>query len=92
MWKESQCPGCKKKFLNGRPYSIHITSCKYIDSAADIALNKHKITTAKKFEAKRAQKSALKELAAGQNQHASTSANQELFNNQDMDLDVKVSY
>ena len=55
-------------------------------------LNKHKITTAKKFEAKRAQKSALKELAAGQNQHASTSANQELFNNQDMDLDVKVSY
>jgi hypothetical protein len=54
MGKESLCPGCKQKFLNGRPYSMHIKSCREIDSAVDEALKKHKSLVAKKSEEKKA--------------------------------------
>jgi hypothetical protein len=79
MGKESLCPGCKQKYQNGRPYSMHIKSCREIDSAVDQALKKHKILTAKKSEEKKAAIAAHRELAA----HAS----QVLADDQDMDVD-----
>ena len=74
MGKENQCPGCKQKFQNGQPYSMHIKSCKEIDLAVDIALKKHKILNAKKSEEKKIQIAAIaarRELAAqaSQNQY-----------------------
>ena len=54
MGKEILCAGCKKKFQNGRPYSMHIKSCRDIDSAVDEALKKHKDLVAKKLEEKKA--------------------------------------
>jgi Plavaka transposase len=62
MGKQSQCPGCKEKFGNGRPYSAHLALCKFLGSAADIALKKHKINTAKKLELKRRDIAARREL------------------------------
>ena len=64
MEKGSVCPGCRHKFKNGRPYSLHIKSCKDIDSAVNMALKKHKILTAKRTEEKKAAIAARKELAA----------------------------
>ena len=64
MEKGSVCPGCRHKFKNGRPYSMHIKSCKDIDSAVNMALKKHKIVTAKRTEEKKADIAAQKELAA----------------------------
>jgi hypothetical protein len=46
MGKESLCPGCKHKFQNGQPYSMHIKSCRDIVSAVEKALKKHKILSA----------------------------------------------
>jgi hypothetical protein len=64
MGKESLCPGCKHRFQNGRPYSLHIKSCKEINSAVENALKKHRILTTKKFEEKKAAIAAQRELAA----------------------------
>ena len=50
--------------MNGRPYSVHLTSCKNLHSATDSALRKHKITAAKKSEAKRLEVAARKALTA----------------------------
>lgn len=88
MGKESKCPGCKKIFENGRPYSMHIASCKDINSAADTALKKHKIIAAKKLEKKKAEIAARKELAA---QAAQASSSQMLPDSQDVDVDMEVS-
>jgi hypothetical protein len=81
MGNESICPGCKAKFINGRSYSVHIRLCKYIDSAANTALKKHKIITAKKLEEKKAAVEACQEsLAAAHTAQA-------LHDGQEMDLD-----
>ena len=64
MGRKSTCPGCKSKFTNGRPFSVHIGLCKNIDSAADTAISKHKIITAKKKDEKKAR------IEASQNQNA----------------------
>jgi hypothetical protein len=82
MGNESICPGCKAKFINGRPYSVHIRLCKNIDSAANNALKKHKIITAKKYEEKKAAVAARRESAA----HAA----QALQDGQEMDLEVDI--
>lgn len=90
MGKENQCPGCKQKFQNGRPYSMHIKSCKEIDSAVDIALKKHKILNAKKSEEKKIQIAAIaarRELAAQASQNQYASSSQEFPDDHDMDVD-----
>jgi hypothetical protein len=85
MGKESTCPGCKTKFLNGRPYSVHIGLCKNIDSAANTVLKKHKIVTAKRFDEKKAQIAARRELAAQAAQNVGASSSQD---GREIDLDV----
>jgi hypothetical protein len=77
MGKQSTCPGCKTKFLNGRPYSVHIGLCKNIDSAANTALKKHKIVTAKRFDEKKAQIAARRELASQAAQNVGASSSQD---------------
>ena len=66
--------------MNGRPFSVHIRCCKDIDSAANTALKKHKIATAKKIDDKNTQIA----LAAVHNL-VDASSSQE---GQEMDLDV----
>jgi hypothetical protein len=80
MGNESICPGCKAKFINGRPYSVHIRLCKNIDLAANTALKKHKIVSAKKIEEKKAAIAARRESAA--------QAGQPLLDGQEGDLDL----
>jgi hypothetical protein len=83
MGKESTCPGCQAKFMNGRPFSVHISCCKDIDSAANTALKKHKIITAKKTEEKNAQIA----LAVARNL-VDASSSQPFQDGQEIDLDV----
>jgi hypothetical protein len=64
MGKDSLCPGCKHKFQNGRPYSMHIKSCREVNSAVDTTLKKHKILIAKKEKEKAASIAAHRDLAA----------------------------
>jgi len=47
MAKQSQCPGCKEKLGDGRPYSVHLVLCKSFGLAVDMALKKHKINFVK---------------------------------------------
>jgi len=49
MAKQSQCPGCKQKFGDGQPYSVHlrVVLCKSFGSAVNMALKKHRINFAK---------------------------------------------
>lgn len=71
--------------MNGRSFSVHIRCCKDIDSAANTALKKHKIFTAKKTDKKIAQialSAAQNLLDASDNQDA-----QEI----DLDVDMQVS-
>lgn len=70
MAKQSRCPGCKQTFLNGRPHSIHMASCEDIRSATDMVLKKHKIYTAKKYQAKKVDLAARKDflVQAAENQ------------------------
>jgi hypothetical protein len=84
MEKRSTCPGCKAKFRNGRPFSVHIRCCKTIDSAANIALKKHKIITAKKIEAKKARIAAAKNVAASSSQRIQDAQEMDLDNDVDM--------
>ena len=83
MGKESTCPGCKVRFKNGRPYSVHISLCKNIDSAVNTALKKHKIIMAKRINEKKAQIAARRESAA-----QAASSSQPLLDGQNMELDV----
>ena len=62
--------------MNGRPYSVHLTSCKNLHSATDSALRKHKLTAAKKSEVKRLEVAARKALAAQGIIKPATSGNQ----------------
>ena len=64
MGKESLCPGCKHRFQNGQPYSLHIKSCKEIEFAVNQALKKHWILTMKKVEEKKVATAAHRELAS----------------------------
>jgi len=89
MAKQSQCPGCKEKFGNGRPYSVHLVLCKSLGSAADMALKKHKINSAKKSESKRKDIATRRELAAGGNQNLETPV-EALPDAQDMDVDANI--
>lgn len=82
MGKQSTCPGCKAKFRNGRPFSVHIRCCKTIDLAANVALKKHKIITAKKIDAKKAQ------IAAANNLAALASGSQLIPDGREMNMDV----
>ena len=59
MGKEIRCPGCKRKFQNGRPYSMHIKSCEKIDLAVNTALKKHRILIAKRLEEKKIRIAAI---------------------------------
>jgi hypothetical protein len=82
MGKQSLCPGCKKFFLDGRPYSMHIKSCKDISSVTDTTLKKHKIIMAKKTQAKKISIAVHRELAqVTQNQLECASSSQD---NQDV--------
>ena len=62
--------------MNGRPYSVHLTSCKDLHSATDSALRKHKLIAAKKSEAKRLEVAARKALATQGIVNQATSGNQ----------------
>ena len=64
MAKKSKCPGCKKDFTKGHLFSMHLTSCKLIASAADMALRKHKANSAKKLESAKSTIAKCRELAA----------------------------
>lgn len=86
MAKQSQCPGCKQKFGNGRPYSAHLAICKSLRSAADTALKKHKINSAKKSELKRRDVATRRELAA----EGRETPVEALPDAQDMDVDANV--
>jgi len=89
MAKQSQCPGCKEKFGNGRPYSVHLVLCKSLGSAADMALKKHKINSAKKLESKRKDVAMRRELAAEGKKSRETPV-EALPDAQDMDVDANV--
>lgn len=73
MTNKSKCPGCKKDFTKGRSFSVHLTSCKSIASAADTALRKHKANSAKKLEVAKSAIAKRRELAAEANQNAEPS-------------------
>ena len=86
MGKQSQCPGCKDKFEKGRPYSAHLWLCKSLRSAADNALKKNKINSAKKLEKKR------RDIAARRGLQAEENPNEEMVvealpNVEEMDVD-----
>lgn len=81
MGKQSQCPGCKERFGNGRPYSAHLGLCKSLRSAVDTALKKNKINSAKKLEMKRKDIAARRELPPEENPNEENP-------NEEMDMDV----
>jgi hypothetical protein len=85
MGKKNLCPGCKQGFQNGRPYSMHIKSCKEIISAVDTALKKHKTLAVKRFEERKTAiaLAAHRELAA----QASAASQVPLSDDQDMNVD-----
>jgi hypothetical protein len=88
MGKKNLCPGCKQGFQNGRPYSMHIKSCKEIVSAVDTALKKHKTLAVKRFEERKAAIALAahnRELAA--QALASAASQVPLSDDQDMDVD-----
>jgi hypothetical protein len=89
MAKQSQCPGCKEKFGNGRPYSVHLVLYKSLGSAADMALKKHKINSAKKSESKRKDVAMRRELAAEGRQNREIPV-EALPDAQEMDVDANV--
>ena len=64
MANKSKCPGCKKDFMKGCPFLVHLTSCKLIASAVDMALRKHKANSAKKLESAKSTIAKCRELAA----------------------------
>ena len=87
MAKLSRCPGCKKDFLNGRAYSVHLTCCKALGSATDSAIKKHRINAARKTQAKRLEIAARKGLASQGIINQAVSA----LDDQEMDTDVNES-
>ena len=82
MAKQSQCPGCKEKLGDGRPYSVHLVLCKSFNSAVDMALKKHKINFAKDVAMRR-------ELAAEGRQNREIPV-EALPDAQEMDADANV--
>ena len=89
MAKQSQCLGCKEKFGNGRPYSVHLGLCKSLSLAADMALKKHKINSAKKLESKRKDVAMHRELAVEEKKSRETPV-EALPDAQDIDVDTNV--
>ena len=87
MAKLSRCPGCKKDFLNGRAYSVHLTCCKALGSATDSAIKKHRINAARKTQAKRLEIAVRKGLASQGIINQAVSA----LDDQEMDTDVNES-
>ncbi|KAF9554100.1 hypothetical protein CPC08DRAFT_672520, partial [Agrocybe pediades] len=43
MARSKKCPGCKKEYLSGRPYSKHLSSCKSMEMVTAQAFKKRKI-------------------------------------------------
>jgi len=91
MAPQSVCPGCKGKFLNGHPYSVHLTCGKALGCAMDSALKMHKANTAKKSQAKKVEIAACQELVSQVDENQDASSSQGLLDNQDMDTDANVN-
>ena len=91
MAKQSRCPGCKQTFVNGQPYSMHMSSCKDIGLATDKALKKHKLNTVKQSQVKKADVAAHRESAVWAAEKQAMLSSQVLPDNWDMDTDATMN-